>query len=232
MKYLNIIIIVILLGIVGILIFQPKFIDTENSNIEVEKSDVSYEVTFHSTWTNQTHPNQYPSNSHFSPIVVVSHNGNEKIFENGIVSSGGIEYMAETGATRKLSNEINQIINSRNALNFAIGNVIFLNQVNKTDPVIIKVSENYSKITAVSMIAPSPDWFVAIKDIELYENGEWKPNSLVNVIAYDAGTDSGVTFNSQNKATNPKKVIKIIDDGPLTENGFVQTMGYFFFERI
>ena len=41
------------------------------------------------------------------------------------------------------------------------------------DTVQMTIEKNAPYITVVSMIAPSPDWFIAARNVELYKNGTW-----------------------------------------------------------
>lgn len=51
-------------------------------------------------------------------------------------------------------------------------------------------------VTALAMIAPSPDWLVQISNVNLYSRRARKfiPGKSGNLIAYDAGTDDGQEF--------------------------------------
>lgn len=80
------------------------------------------------------------------------------------------------------------------------------------------------------MIAPSPDWFIAVRDVELYEKGKWITDKTVEVGAYDAGTDAGVNFTSPNKDETGS--IKRITTPPLATNGKVKSMGTVTFKKI
>lgn len=47
----------------------------------------------------------------------------------------------------------------------------------------------------VSMIDPSPDWFVGVSRLELcLENGSWVESKVLDLFPWDAGTDSGPTY--------------------------------------
>ena len=61
------------------------------------------------------------------------------------------------------------------------------------------------------MIAPSPDWFVGVHDLPMLENGNWRDTITVPLYAYDAGTDSGVSYRSANSATTPHAPIARVD---------------------
>jgi hypothetical protein len=65
------------------------------------------------------------------------------------------------------------------------------------------------------MIAPSPDWFVAVSNVALVENGKFIEELTVESEAFDSGTDSGVDFNSDNINTDPAEGISKIKLAPL-----------------
>lgn len=48
------------------------------------------------------------------------------------------------------------------------------------------------------MLAPSPDWFVGVGSVPLCENGFWVQKYERPLMAYDAGTDLGSTFITEN----------------------------------
>lgn len=50
-------------------------------------------------------------------------------------------------------------------------------------------------ISLISMIQPSPDWFVGVSGIELcLSDCTWMENRIINMYPWDAGTDSGPTY--------------------------------------
>ena len=63
-----------------------------------------------------------------------------------------------------------------------------------------EVSRDYPLVTLVTMVAPSPDWFVGVSALALFENGDWVREKEVALVPWDAGTDSGVTFLSAGPA--------------------------------
>jgi hypothetical protein len=46
------------------------------------------------------------------------------------------------------------------------------------------------------LVAPSPDWFVGVSRLPLFEGGRWLDQGTIELVAWDAGTDSGATFTS------------------------------------
>jgi len=84
-------------------------------------------------------------------------------------------------------------------------------------------------VSVVTMVAPSPDWFVGVHDLPLFENGNWVAETSVELLAWDAGTDSGTTFTSPNADVTPHLPITL-QSGEFPLEGFVP-LGTFTFTR-
>jgi hypothetical protein len=69
----------------------------------------------------------------------------------------------------------------------------------------------------VAMIAPSPDWFIGVRNLDLMPGGQWANEIVVDLFAYDAGTDSGPSYTSPDQATQPPEPIALITGYPFTE---------------
>ena len=61
------------------------------------------------------------------------------------------------------------------------------------------------------MMAPSPDWFTGIKDIDMCVDGYWAKTMTVTGVPYDAGVDGGVYFRTADvsQGLNTNKIAKI-----------------------
>ena len=173
-------------------------------------STAKYKFEFVATWSAQTHPNHYPSNAHFSPFVVHAHDnsGLGQGFVSGQLASDGIELMAETGQTSILTSELNTLKESGHVYKYAKGSVF-----DAPGSVYQKLylHKDFSHFTFVSMLAPSPDWFVAAKG-NLIEDGEWVERLEMGLRTYDAGTDSGEELTSADVDTSPAEVITTFPD--------------------
>jgi len=141
------------------------------------------------------------------------HSNKAKLFELGKLATIGIKNMAETGRDSVLNNEIDAIISNGNGSLRINGTGI----ANGTSSVTtsFQVTGTHSLVSIVSMIAPSPDWFIGVHDLSLVRNGEYITDTIVNFDSYDSGTDSGTSFTSVNKPTIPADSISIITDSPL-----------------
>ncbi len=189
-----------------------------------------YRVTFDAFWSAQTHPTDFPgSSAHFSGLIGLTHSDNVSLFEVGGIASPGIVNMAETGGKSPLTSEIDAVIAS--GAGFAQINGGGIGVSPSSVSVEFDIAESHPLATVTSMIAPSPDWFVGVRDLNLFESGSWL-NRTVTVAVYDAGSDSGSTFTSPNQSTSPPQGISMITDGPLAVNDVISSMGTLTFERI
>lgn len=181
-------------------------------------STATYTITFNATWSTTTHPNHFPDRAHFSKLVVVSHNADVEFWEVGGLSSLGVQNIAEFGANTVFMSEFDQS-KALGQANAYTESVELLSLPNSTT-ITIELDKDYPLLTALSMIAPSPDWFVGVNNISLIQNDEWVSELTLPLLALDAGTDSGVNFTSANKVTNPKQPIQFLEFGSSSLNSF------------
>jgi len=170
-------------------------------------SAVDYMVDFNATWSGSSHPEAYPPGAHFSPLVGATHTDQVNFWDNGGIASAGIESMAETGSTLALRNEFDAAGDNADTTIITSG-TLSSNTVSGT----FMVNESHSLVTLVTMVAPSPDWFVGVHDLQLRAEGEWLSSLTVDLFAYDAGTDSGSNFLSNNNNTSPQDPIALLGD--------------------
>ncbi len=178
-------------------------------------SVVRYEVTFDASWSSQTHQN-FPPNPHFSGLIGGTHSSDRIYWQLGSLASDGIEDMAELGSKSPLNLEFNNDISGGDAYSLISGGGI--NPSPGSISATFQMHSAFPNITLVSMIAPSPDWFVGVSGLPLFEDGRWLDNVVVELPPYDAGTDSGVDFTSPNADTNPAELITEITGFPFMGN--------------
>lgn len=174
-------------------------------------SSVRYQVVFSSRWTDADHPLDYPGPkfaglavAHFSGLIGASHKPDYVLFAEGAVPSPGIENLSETGKHDPLNEEIDAAIQSGLAL-AKVESTEPLKDHSKTETAEFTVDNDHPLVSFVAMIAPSPDWFVGAKDINLMENGQWVAEKTVELFPYDSGGDDGATYRADDADTNPKK---------------------------
>ena len=179
---------------------------------EPEIAETTYTITFNATWDATTHPSQdFPDDPHFSPMVGLVHQTPNQLFELGSFASPGIKLMAETGNPTTLISEGEDLINKKTAHHVFRAGAAFDSP--GQDEVTIKVHKDFSLVSVTSMIAPSPDWFVAAMNVDLIEKGQWLETKVVELFPYDAGTDNGTSFASPDSITSPPAdITKISSD--------------------
>jgi len=209
-----------------LILFGSNAVSSQDFNSATAK----YRVTFHATWNPIDHPTDFPNSDHFSGLIGMTHSANVDLFVEGQLASLGIERMAELGSKSVLINEINQFINDGTANAVLSGGG--LGTGTGMVSLEFEIDQTHSLVSLTSMIAPSPDWFIAVHDVDLFGQGHWANEMTVQVGVYDSGTDSGSTFTSSNQSTNPQDVIHMITTPPLAVNGVVASMGTMVFERI
>ena len=136
--------------------------------------------------------------------------------------------MAETGSKNALSKEIDLFISEQKVKSRISGGGI--GRSPGSVELEFTIEKSHSLVSVVSMIAPSPDWFIAVREVELYEKDKWITDKTVEVGVYDAGTDAGVNFTYPNKDETGS--IKRITTPPLAVNGKVKSMGTVTFKKI
>lgn len=168
---------------------------------------VEYEVTFTGMWTAQTHPLEYPkagvvTGPHFSGLIGTTHGDGYALIREGMSPTRGLERLSEEGKHSPLDDEIRQAIARGQA-----GRLI------ETDPIRdmskpmtarFTVDEKFPMVSAVAMIAPSPDWFAGAPAVNLRPNGEWVETVEVMMNAWDSGGDNGTTYEAPDDDANPK----------------------------
>ena len=185
----------------------------------INPDGVEYEVTFIGNWSAANHPTDYPSAAHFSKVTGMSHNSAVSLFEAGALATTGMKDMAERGKVSPLDDELRAVIETGNGFDLILGDGISTGTGSTT--VSFTVDEDHSLVSLVSMLAPSPDWFVEVSDVDLYDGGEWVNDLIVDGVVWDAGTDSGTTFASDDLVTDPATGISLFFDPPLGDGLFV-----------
>ncbi len=198
--------------------------------IEHGNSEEVYSLTFNSEWSATTHPDMFPPGPHFSGLVGGNHHGNFAFWAEGALASPGVKSMAETGSKFPLIDEVNTAIGLGLAGEVISGNGIGLSpgQVGHT----LTVTREFPRVSIVSMIAPSPDWFVGVAGLPLFQNGDWVDELVVSLYPYDAGTDDGPSYVSPNMpATTPLPIFEI-EGAPFLNGLTVPPIGTFTFTRV
>ena len=180
---------------------------------EPPKEIVTYEVTFDAEWSAQTHPD-FPAldDPHFSDPVGGTHNSEVVFWEVGGLATRAIKSMAEFGTTGGLLIEIKAAIKAGTAEFWRVGRE--LSPSPGSQRLTFEISETHPLVTLVTMIAPSPDWFVGVAGLSLFSEGAWLDKVVVELWAYDSGTDSGASYTAEDLETKPPRPIFKIQSSP------------------
>ena len=127
-------------------------------------ASATYTVTFTTAWTAEATPGGVPDNAHFSPLIGGVHNADVAFLEVGGQATPGIESMAERGRTATLTEEIQAAgANALSVLRKESGSGATTSVSFES----VTVTADHPRITLLSMIAPSPDWFVGVIGLSL-----------------------------------------------------------------
>jgi len=189
-----------------------------------------YVVTLNSTWSEQTHPVDWPFNAHYSGLIGGTHNAQVTFWQEGQLASAGIQAMAERGRKSPLDAEVAAAIAVGTAQQVLSGDDIPRSPGSVS--LEFEVSVGFPLVTLVTMVAPSPDWFVGVSGTPLLVNNRWLDEYAVTLYPWDAGSDSGVTYQAADLRTMPLEPIRPLTGFPVAANGAVAPFGTLAFRRI
>ena len=176
-----------------------------------QSSTATYELRFDSLWSPTDHAGAYVSSAHFSPLIGGVHSADASFWEPGGIATPGIERMAETGGTTLLRSEVNAAIADGDALAVVSGPGI--DDAPDSTTIMFEATSDHDRLTLVTMVAPSPDWFLGTHGLSLRDaNGGWIDEIMLDLEVYDSGTDSGPNLTSPNADTNPQEPIRNIQN--------------------
>ncbi len=164
---------------------------------------ITYQVTFEGNWTLASTPGGVVGGAHFTTLIGGVHGSGVSFWEAGEQASAGVEGVAELGSTGTFRNEVSASPHTLSVIQQGVsgggtGSATFNVDLTRTHPL----------VTLLSMIGPSPDWFVGVSGVSLLDaSDEWRPSLVVDLSPYDAGTEDGEEFSLSNPATNPQGVI-------------------------
>ena len=192
-------------------------------------ASATYTVTFTGAWTVEATPGGVPDGVHFSPLIGGVHNAEVAFLEAGGKATPGIESMAERGRTATLTEEIEAAgANALSVLRKESGPGATATDSFES----VTVTADHPLITLLTMIAPSPDWFVGVFGLSLLDaEGEWIETLTVNLYPWDAGTEEGDDFSFDNAATVPHGTITSLrgtgpfSDAPMATMSFTLQSG-------
>lgn len=171
--------------------------------------EAMYNLTIYNRWV----PSRFedvPSGAHFSPLTFFSHSSRFSSVVLRGYASPGVQAVAETGDNTVLKKEL------ANA-------GTFVKQVSATETgaesgasfyATVKVDCQHTVVSAITMVAPSPDWFIAITNMNVFRRGRFIKRRAGRLRAFDAGTDSGKTPTAEDVPTVPVQNIARLRGAP------------------
>lgn len=169
---------------------------------------VEYKLELIANWNRTDFPTNFSSNPHFSPVTGATHSNQTVIWRpNDQPTTPGIQLVAETGSPSVFKKEIESRITDGKAKTFFRAGGAFNSP--GAQSIVFKTSEQFPLVSAISMIANSPDWFIGIRDVNLMEDGKWIDRKEFSLKLYDAGTDLGEFFDAGNQAGGDR-IIKLL----------------------
>jgi hypothetical protein len=193
------------------------------------ESQIVYQVTMDMTWSQATHPLDWPAQPHFSPWVGGVHNVTVSFWEIGDPATIGVQNVAELGDDLEFGNEILAEIPSGNASANTIS-ASGLDPSPGSQTATFTIDRTFPRFTMITMIACSPDWFTGNSGLNLFAGNRWADSLSVPVYSYDGGTDSGLSYESADVVTTPAVPVFRIYSGPLGVGGTSPPVGYHRFQ--
>lgn len=167
-----------------------------------------YKVLVETAWDREVFPKQYPEwrpPAQWSKVVGRSHDSTFSLFTLGEDASEGLKKFAEKGDSNMLdahSQGSGGVLDEFNAPPIPQG-------VGETSSDFL-VDGNHSKVSLISRVVPSPDWFIGVDSFDLCVEGKWVESVVLDLDPLDAGTENGFTFTSPNWPTIPQKPVSRI----------------------
>ncbi|VAW67641.1 hypothetical protein MNBD_GAMMA08-3043 [hydrothermal vent metagenome] len=170
----------------------------------------TYNLTVTNNWTLDANPINYPSDAHLSWLGGGTHDASQSYWEPGSIATPEFELMAETGVTSDFVNTIAESGGTPLEWKHWFCQPEIVNSNCGSLSVQFTIDSSQPLITLVSMLGPSPDWFVGVSGLSLQEGGNWINNLNVPLALYDAGTENGTIPIMDNSATDPFAPISLI----------------------
>jgi len=172
-----------------------------------EDSLAVYQIVLETNWSEKIFPKQYPQwrpPAQWSKTIGFTHNDTLTLFKTGQTVSEGVRMFVEKGDSDVLEREtanhsfLDHVFAP--SIQEGVGNttgLVFVDGIN-------------TKLSCLTALVPSPDWFIGLDSLDLCRDGGWVDHARLDVSPMDAGTDNGLTFTSPNWATQPREEVTMI----------------------
>ena len=176
---------------------------------QTNDDSADYAVTFQGAWTTTSTPGGVVGGAHFTTLIGAVHNSQVTFWSSGGTATPGIEAVAEAGSTSTFRSEIQAkgsdvaTIVRQSVGGGGTGSATFD----------VSLTRNHPLITLLSMIGPSPDWFVGVSELSLLDGGgQWFSSRSVDLYPYE-GVDLKLTVRINNLDETGSAHTTLCDEG-------------------
>lgn len=188
----------------------------------------SYTLTFSTDFTQESYPNDYPSNPTFGPILVITHSPEVSVFEIGEMASTGFKAYAEDGDVGALAAFLTEELGEENEGLFFLSTTSTIGASASTT-IDVTATESRTRITFLARLDPSPDWFVGVNSFDIIDGNELVESATINLAPLDAGTATGDTYEASIEVENAN--ISTYQGLPFADGPFAGNIASLLIER-
>lgn len=173
--------------------------DDKETVIEL-KNDTRYTfvVTAKGYWTAETHPQDFPTAAKFGKILGVSHKDENVLFRKGNKAADWMTSYFDAESTSAFVSKYQEYKD-----NGKVDAIMVEDGLDTTGDTSFEFNTEgkYDKVSLLMQLSPSPDWFVAINNVNLNALALGGYATYV-VKVWDAGLYSGATYTEKGSSTN------------------------------
>jgi hypothetical protein len=194
----------------------------------------TYRATLRSRWDAANFPTRFPASAHLTGLVGATHSASASFWAVGRAATLGVKNVAEFGSKSALLNEVAQAVAAGHAGAALSGDGVPAGATQAT--LEFTLNQTHPLVTLLSMLGPSPDWFIGINALPLFENGAWRTSVQLDLRVYDSGTDDGASFTAPNAVSTPPGTVQrlstpafdtdFLDGGHRTSGAYLATMDF------
>lgn len=172
-----------------------------------------FDIELVGLWSEERQGVEVPGPAHFTTLYGAVHDDRYRIFAQGGIASAGMELLAEEGDIGVVQNDVAEQLRAGAAADEVCG----AESIDPTGSVTTSIvtDRDHSKLSFASMVAPSPDWFVGIDGLELWDADAdgWHELIELDLFVYDAGTErDDAAFSLDNDEQSPLRPITVAHD--------------------
>ncbi|EDV29855.1 Spondin-1 [Trichoplax sp. H2] len=152
----------------------------------------TYTVVFTGLWANNNNYPNYPTNfPHWSPLIGAIHSPAVTVYAYGQYASTQVKSVAENGNAVPLKALLEPMTNNVKQVFVSTGSSL---QPTATYSVTVNVDNNFNLLSALTMIAPSPDWCVGVDRVNFCTSScGFIASKTIDLYLWDAGTKAAAT---------------------------------------